>query len=104
MWYGSLRDPSPQIWQDFEFYAPLPPAAVRKRDKERAASELVELAGRASDAHIAALPPSHRQIVRMLRDVHRQAEHQQAVREAEAAAGGAAGCRGEEQCSGELVD
>ena len=46
---------------------PLPLAARKHMDELRAHAELIELASRASDAHIAMLPDQHRDIVRMLR-------------------------------------
>ena len=52
---------------DFEKYAPLPAAAVRAKEKQREMDELIALAARATDAHIAALPPNHRPLVQMLR-------------------------------------
>ena len=45
----------------------LPAAAAAHRETERAQAELLDLARRATDAHIAALPAAHQPIVRMLR-------------------------------------
>ena len=50
----------------------LPPAAVAHRAQRAAQAELFELARRATDAHIAALPEAHRPIVRLLRHAARQ--------------------------------
>ncbi len=54
---------------DFEQHAPLPAVALRAREKRRHMEELMALAARATDAHIAALPPNHRPLVRMLRSM-----------------------------------
>ena len=50
----------------------LPPAAKEYRAKERAQAELIDLASRATDEHIEALPPDHRPIVRLLRQAAQQ--------------------------------
>jgi hypothetical protein len=53
---------------------PLPAAAVEHHAKVARQDELLELAGQATDAHIAALPTHHQPIVRMLRQAARERE------------------------------
>lgn len=65
---------------DFELYRALPPEAVEERARQRHNAELLELASRATDEHIAALPPSHQPIVLMLRQVARQQAQEEATR------------------------
>ena len=62
---------------DFEQFRELPPAAKAAREKRLVEAELMDLASRATEEHIAQLPTDHQPIVRMLRRaalVQRQAE------------------------------
>ena len=51
---------------------PLPADAALHFEKEQQRAELLDLAGKATDAHIAQLPEHHRPIVRMLRQAAQQ--------------------------------
>ena len=51
---------------------PLPADAALYLEKEQQRAELLDLASKATDAHIAQLPEHHRPIVRMLRQAAQQ--------------------------------
>ena len=55
---------------------PLPAAAIEHREKRQQTEELLDLASRATDAHIEALPPHHQPIVRFLRQAAQQSQQQ----------------------------
>jgi hypothetical protein len=57
---------------DFERFRELPPAALAAREKRRVEDELMDLARRATDEHIAKLPENHQPIVRALRHAAQQ--------------------------------
>jgi len=68
---------------DYTEFAPLPEVAVQARAKRKEMNELIALASRATDEHIAKLPSAHRPFVHMLRAMARQNAENNATTQAQ---------------------